>query len=399
MEDTDWISPSFPLALDTSRICISGNIADEGGGDLIMDISESGVPVNLEISDLSQVAWLPGRGLRVDGTTVISSLEAPVQMINAFKSTNEISLEAWIRTSEINQTGPARILSISKDNDYRAATIGQNGNAASYDYVARLNTTQADENGYPEVFTTENFITLNLVHLVYTRDYQGNEHIYINGVQKYEGQRGGDFSSLDSDYFVSIANELSGERPWKGTFYMLAIYNKALFSNEVQDNYDAGLGEIRFTSDLPLKPNEVYEIAPFALTDQGIIFGESQEIMLGNVLYNVNEDSLYMAIYPNPGNGDFWIHVDCAVKNASEAYLQVADRMGQIVYQDKITELPSVCQENAFNLPSSEELEQPLDTGIPDQKYSLSGILGEGIYLVMLIVGNESVARRLVVHP
>jgi chitodextrinase len=370
---------------------------DEGSGNVITDKSGSDHPLDLEIQDPSAVTWLPGQGLRVDGNTIISSQDVPVELINALKSTNEISLEAWIHSGEINQSGPARIISISRDNFNRAATLGQVGNAASYDYSARLNTTQADENGLPEVSTSRNFISLNLHHVVYTRDYKGNENIYINGVPLYSGTRGGDFSSLDGDYFVSIANELSGERPWKGTYYLLAIYNKALFSHEVIKNYAAGPGEIRYTSELPVEPNVSYIVAPFALTSQGIVFGNQMDVLVENVLYNIGEDSLYLALYPNPSNGNFWVHIDCAMHDADDAFLRIADMMGQVIYNSVLEELPAICKENSLIDPNAQELGEPLDTGFTDIEIPLSGFLNDGIYSVMLIVGNKAVSRRLIV--
>ncbi len=370
---------------------------DEGVGGVILDKSTSDDPIDLEIADLSQVAWLPGQGLKVEGSTIISSTEVPTRLIDALKSTNEITLEAWIRTSKVNQSGPARILSISKDNFNRAATLGQVGDPTSYNYSVRMNTSEADDNGLPEIFTTEDFISMQLHHVVYTRDYLGEEHIYLDGAPVYSGSRGGDFSSLGDDYLVSIANELSGERPWEGTFYLLAIYNKALFSHEVIQNFSAGLGEIRYTTELPVEHNISYEIRPFVLTDQGIVYGDVQGVLNENILYNTGEDSVYLALYPNPSDGDFYVHVECALADAGDAFLRIVDMMGKVVYHEVLEELPAICEENSLIDPNAEG-PPSLDTGINDKLIPLSGLLKEGIYSVMLVVGHKVVASRLVVQ-
>ncbi|GAI27587.1 unnamed protein product, partial [marine sediment metagenome] len=101
------------------------------------------------------------------------------------------------------------------------------------------------------------------------------EKIFVNGQECYTGMRSGDFSSMGDDYYLSIANELSGDRPWIGSYYLLAIYNQALNKTEIDQNYAAGLGEIRFTTNLLVEPNVTYLVTPFARTNQGVIYGST----------------------------------------------------------------------------------------------------------------------------
>jgi hypothetical protein len=51
---------------------------------------------------------------------------------------------------------------------------------------------------------------------------------------------GGDFSNW-TDYRLTLANELNQNHPWLGELYLVAIYNRALTTDEVSQNYGAGL--------------------------------------------------------------------------------------------------------------------------------------------------------------
>ncbi|MCA9070026.1 MAG: DUF1595 domain-containing protein, partial [Planctomycetaceae bacterium] len=41
-------------------------------------------------------------------------------------------------------------------------------------------------------------------------------------------------------YRLALANELTGDRPWEGTFYLVALYRRALTPQEVEQNFKAG---------------------------------------------------------------------------------------------------------------------------------------------------------------
>ena len=82
--------------------------------------------------------------------------------------------------------------------------------------------------------------TLNLAHVVYTRDASGNVRIYVNGVQSASSTLTGNFSSWTSNYKLGLVNELSTGSPWLGKLYLVAVYNRALSSSEVRQNWLAG---------------------------------------------------------------------------------------------------------------------------------------------------------------
>jgi hypothetical protein len=121
----------------------------EGRGDTIKDISNEGKPLNLNISDTSAIKWLPSGGLRVNAETLISSSGPASKVIDAVRKSHEMTIEAWIKPSNIAQAGPARIVTISRDTGQRNFTLGQKGRA----YEMRFRTTSTSRNGEPALST------------------------------------------------------------------------------------------------------------------------------------------------------------------------------------------------------------------------------------------------------
>ena len=79
-----------------------------------------------------------------------------------------------------------------------------------------------------------------LTHLLYTRSEEGVAKLYINGEQVTTANVGGNFSNWDMTYPLSIANEVSLNRPWYGDIHLVALYDRALSPAEVQQNFVAG---------------------------------------------------------------------------------------------------------------------------------------------------------------
>ena len=143
-----------------------------------------------------------------------------------------------------DQDGPARIVSISSSKTERNVTLGQGlyGDQSPDLFMARLRTTQTSTNGLPAVVTPPGAAVTSLTHVVYTRRANGPATLYVNGQDRGVLDIGGPFSSWDERMPLLLANELSEDRPWLGTYYLVAIYDRALTAAEVVHNYEAGAG-------------------------------------------------------------------------------------------------------------------------------------------------------------
>ncbi len=348
----------------------------EGKGSVIRDLSRSKTPLNLNIRNLSGITWLPGQGLKVTGNTVISSAAAPAGLLESLASTGEVTLEAWIKPAETAQEGPANIISLSTDSYNGAASLAQNGGSEGYDFHVSLMTTSTNGTGLPECFTTDKLEDIALQHVIYTRDNQGNEKIYINGIERYSGIRTGDFSSWTNNYKLVLANELAGSRSWTGTYFLVALYNRALNDGEVEQNYKAGFGKLQFNSILNnLEPATHYFMKAFARTDAGIHYGEVVDFE--TVQNKVTEaDSIQMKVYPNPSDGVF--RVSFRYTQVEYATLNISDMSGKLVYSEVI----------------------PVNTyGLPEEKeFYMTNKLKNGIYFVTLILGETTSTKKLIIQ-
>jgi hypothetical protein len=208
----------------------------EGGkGDTIRDRSGVGSPLDLKIEKMSTVAWRNG-GLLVRSSALIRSPGPARKIIDSVKRTNALTIEAWIKPERGKQDGPARIVSLSADPNQRNFTLGQDVRR----YDVRLRTTSTSTNGIPSTSAPNKSVNSALTHVVFTRDSDGTVRIFINGKQRTSKKVAGKLSGWGQNFRLSLANEVTGDRPWVGGLYLVAIYSRALSPNEVARNFAAG---------------------------------------------------------------------------------------------------------------------------------------------------------------
>lgn len=208
---------------------------EAGQGDIVRDRSGAGKRLDLKIEKPAAVQWQEG-ALAVRSSTRISAAEPAKKIIDSVKRSNAISIEAWVKPADIKQNGPARVITLSADSGQRNFTLGQEGNS----YEVRLRTTSTSTNGIPATPAPANTARTSLTHVVYTRDAAGNASVYVNGKQQASKKVAGEFSGWNDGFRFSLANELTGDRPWLGELHLVAIYSRSLSNKEVQQNFTAG---------------------------------------------------------------------------------------------------------------------------------------------------------------
>ncbi len=212
----------------------------EGEGDSVRDSSGAGSGVELRIKDARNVRWLEGPGgveFTGPGTIVGRGTGA---LFDRLRRTNRLTIEAWIQPGDLSQGGPARIVSMSADPGQRDFTLGQDKSGLAF----RLRTTKTGANGTPQLDTAKGVLKKETMHVVCTFDGK-TKYVYVNGRRRREEQRlGGDFSGWQR-YPLIVGNEATGDRPWRGKVFLVALYDRALDQDEVQRNYRAGAGAAR----------------------------------------------------------------------------------------------------------------------------------------------------------
>ncbi|MBN1670819.1 MAG: FecR domain-containing protein [Kiritimatiellae bacterium] len=227
---------------------------DEGRGPVVHDRSGVGQPLHLVAPDLNAIHWLPGGGLALKRHTLIASTVPAAKISDACRASNELTIEAWIRPATTqqgtrNDTGPCRVVTLSGDYTVRNFTLGQWGDW----WNIRVRTTETGPSGVPNSVTRPGSVTVELMHVVFTRAASGQVNCYVNGrdeIVAERGQRnpppepvriGGTFAQWDSSFRLALGDEFGGERAWLGEYYRVAIYSRALTAEQAQALYEQGL--------------------------------------------------------------------------------------------------------------------------------------------------------------
>ena len=137
----------------------------------------------------------------------------------------------------------ARIVSYSGSTATRNFTMGQT--LYNYDFFGRSST--SDANGTPQLSTADadERLQASLQHVVMTYDPVNGRRIYVNGefTGDVDGAGGGTLGDWDNSYAFVLGNEVSNNRQWQGVLRLVAIHNRALTLEQIQQNFQAGVGE------------------------------------------------------------------------------------------------------------------------------------------------------------
>jgi hypothetical protein len=260
----------------------------EGSGSIAKDQSGYGSPMNLNL--YGAVSWSGnGNGVVFSGGRVGTSGPAS-KVINALRNSNSSSFEIWVKPANTSQGGPSRLIALAKDPYQRNFLLGQEGKNVH----ARLRHTGKSDDK-PHLITSNAPLSTRSTHIVHTYD-GGIERLYINGaLQSAKVASTGAYSGWYTNHLLSIGNESTNNRPFAGTVELVAIYNRALISSEIQQNYNAGTGSSGVLDTTPptlpgslnaqsLSPSEVelswiealddVEVAGYEIYRDGIRIGE-----------------------------------------------------------------------------------------------------------------------------
>jgi len=139
------VTSAQPTSSRTAEGLIGLYDFSEGHGRIIHDRSGSSDPVDLLIETPDSVRWSEETLTVVSSASVVSPKSAR-RFVDAIRKSNALTIEAWITPANAEQSGPARIVSLSSNPSSRNFTLGQDQDF----YDVRLRTTGTDKNGNPE---------------------------------------------------------------------------------------------------------------------------------------------------------------------------------------------------------------------------------------------------------
>ncbi len=213
----------------------------------IRDTSGQVEPLDMRIDKPQAIVFRPGK-LNLASPVTIASDGPASRLILTLKQSQALTVEAWLTPQSVQQSGPARIVSLSLDTSQRNFTLGQEKGRLDF----RLRTTARDSNGIPSTSSPKDVVATKLTHVTCTRNRQGVIQLFIDGQLLVTSQVEGTFDNWCEDCRLVIGNEVTGDRPWLGELYLVAIYSRALEPSEVAQNYSAGVPRpVDFAAMLP----------------------------------------------------------------------------------------------------------------------------------------------------
>ena len=119
-----------------------------------------------------------------------------------------------------------------------------------YQYEGHVRSDQTGANGTPVLLTNaaDEDAQASLQHVVLTYDPVDGRRFYVNGVATgdVDAQGGGTLADWDDTFALVLGNETSTNRQWEGVLRLVAIHNRALTPSQIEQNFDAGVGEKYF---------------------------------------------------------------------------------------------------------------------------------------------------------
>ena len=203
----------------------------------------SGVEPAINLNFAGDVTWVGGWGVKVGmGGKLQGSTASSAKLNTLIQATGEYSVEAWIAPANVVQEN-SHIVGYSGGTMSRNFTLGQ----TMYDYDFFNRSASTDANGDPALSTpsADEVLQATLQHVVATYSPVDGRKIYVNGqlVTDPDPQPPGTLADWNDTFALVLGNEVSSDRQWTGVMRLVGIHNRALTPEQIQQNFDAGVGE------------------------------------------------------------------------------------------------------------------------------------------------------------
>ena len=160
------------------------------------------------------------------------------KLLEACQASNQLTLECLVTTDTLDQSGPARIISFSRDSTHRNFTFGQDGNR----FAVRIRTPRTGTNALGGEFHFGKIESGRPMHVIVSY-FPGNVYCYIDGeLAHVSNGTQGDFSNWER-YLLLFGDEASGGRNWEGKLSRVAIYNRFIGVEEAVHKFKLVHGE------------------------------------------------------------------------------------------------------------------------------------------------------------
>lgn len=227
----------------------------------------------LYLPDRSDGKNLPDQRGTEDALNLVAGDKVPFasatpasKLVAAIKSTNEFAVEAWLTPGKNNQSGPARIVTLSSDSSQRNFTLGQDGDR----FDLRFRNTSTDQNGLPSTTSGSAKVSTQKTHIVFTLGADRMLRCFVDAAQVSERPISGDLSNWNENFRLALGDELTGDRRWDGKLHFVAVYNKGLSTQQIRQNFES-------QSNFPRSVESIETLLAKATAQEKIRYAEAKQ--------------------------------------------------------------------------------------------------------------------------
>jgi|GEM_PF-2386020 len=264
-EPLEWRPDSWLAPQEISSVTTEDNpdgllalyTFEEGEGTVVRDRSGSANPLDLHMQkrvgsnwvDLdatdNHAQWIEGGGLEVVNPMILRSLTPAAALSITSTASGEITIEAWIRPANIEQgiNDQARIVSIADSTSDRNITMGykRQGTSSTAEYDCSYRLAVGGQLQFKRIVPTGSAVVEDRIHVAYVHKQTGESIMYFDGQEITRRSDEGTFANWMEDFPLVLANELNGsDVPWRGVYFLVAIYGVALEPEEILAHVQAG---------------------------------------------------------------------------------------------------------------------------------------------------------------
>ncbi len=214
----------------------------EGSGTTTADTS--GVLPEIPLSLSGDYSWMASWGIRLVNGKAQGSVSGSSKLYQLLTGTGEYSIEAWVAPNNVAQED-AWIIGYAGGPTSRNFLLSQ----MMYNYESYNRSTVTEDNnaGEPVVSTEDDdeIAQATLQHVVVTYDAVEGRRIFVNGMDTgaIDEAGGGLLTNWSEVFALVLGNDTSNTRPWAGAIRMVAIHNAVLTPEQIQQNFDVGVGQ------------------------------------------------------------------------------------------------------------------------------------------------------------
>jgi len=267
-----------------------------GDGSIAYDTSTSGTALDLTLTD--GVTWEGGWGIGINGSGQrAQSSSTNSKLHDLIQATGEYSIEAWVAPNNVTQEN-ARIINYSGGGGDKNFALSQ----TQYNYDAQVRNSITGLDGEPALSTldADEALQATLQHVVSTYDPVNGRQIYVNGELKTalvtDPAATGTIGNWNNQYSLVLGDERGANNDnnlWRGVVKLVSIHNRALTSPQIQQNFDAGVGEkffllfdISHIQDVPAQSYIMFTVSQF--DNYSYLFTDPKYVNLDSGITNVN---------------------------------------------------------------------------------------------------------------